>query len=147
MSNNGLKYSLADLKKTIHKWFYIENDTLVDIVVATYIANRLPGDPVWLIIIAPSSNTKTELLRSFYGHKNAYFISNLTPSTLVSGLKIDKGPEPSLLPKLNDKLVVLKDFTSVLSMRSENQQEILAQLREAYDGQYTKIFGTGKAIN
>jgi hypothetical protein len=32
-------------------------------------------------------------------------------------------------------------------MRSENQQEILAQLREAYDGQYTKVFGNGKEIS
>jgi hypothetical protein len=55
--------------------------------------------------------------------------------------------DPSLLPQLNDKLVVLKDFTTVLSMRAEQQAEILAQLRETYDGQYSKIFGNGKEVN
>ena len=55
--------------------------------------------------------------------------------------------EPSLLPKLNNKLVVMKDFTTILSMRSENQQEILAQLREAYDGKYCKVFGNGKEVS
>jgi hypothetical protein len=114
---------------------------------ATYIANRLDADPIWLIVIAPPSNTKTELLRSFDGHKNAFFLSNLTPATLVSGKKTKKNPEPSLLPKLNDKLVVLKDFTTILSMRSESKQEVLAQFREIYDGQYSKSFGTGKTFN
>ncbi|MBC8177411.1 MAG: hypothetical protein H8E19_08395 [Deltaproteobacteria bacterium] len=32
-------------------------------------------------------------------------------------------------------------------MRSEAQQEILGQLREVYDGQYSKAFGTGKKID
>jgi hypothetical protein len=135
--SNGLTYLLDELKKIIHKWFYIENDTIIDVVIATYIANRFNTDPVWMMIIAPPSNTKTELLRAFDGHKDAYFISNLTPSTLVSGIIPKRGrPDPSLLPHLNDKIVILKDFTTVLSIRSEQQQEILAQLREAYDGQY-----------
>jgi len=144
----GLQYPLTELKKVIHNWFYIENDEVVDVIMAVYVANRFNADPVWLIIIAPPSNTKTELLRAFDGHKNAFFISNLTPSTLVSGIIKRKGkPEPSLLPRLNDKIVILKDFTSLLSMRSENRQEILATLREAYDGQYSKLFGNGKEVN
>ena len=145
---NGLTFPLNNLKKVVHNWFYIEKDEVIDIVVATYIANRFNTDPLWMMIIAPPSNTKTELLRAFDGHKDAYFISNLTPSTLVSGIIPKKGrPDPSLLPHLNDKIVILKDFTTVLSIRSEQQQEILAQLREAYDGQYSKIFGNGKEIN
>ncbi len=145
--SNGLQFPLVDLKEVLHRWFYIEDDSVVDVIMATYIANRFKADPIWLIIIAPPSNTKTELLRSFDGHKNAFFISNLTPATFVSGLGSKKNPEPSLLPKLNDKMVILKDFTTILSMRSESRQEILAQLRETYDGQYSKSFGTGKTLN
>ncbi len=144
--SNELQYPLTDLKKVIHKWFYIEDDRIIDVIMAVYVANRFNADPIWLIIIAPPSNTKTELLRAFDGHKNAFFLSNLTPSTLVSG-KTSKKSEPSLLPKLNDKMVIIKDFTTILSMRSENRQEILAQLRETYDGQYSKSFGTGKTFD
>ncbi len=147
MNNNGLEYPLTELKKIIHKWFYLENDDVVDIAVATYIANRLQADPLWMMIIGSPSNTKTELLRAFEGHEDAYFLSNLTPTTLVSGLKPKNGKDPSLLPKLNNKLVVIKDFTTLLSMRSESQQEIMAQLRETYDGQYSKTFGNGKEVN
>jgi len=144
---SGLKYPLTELKKVIHEWFFIEDDRVVDVIMAVYIANQFKADPVWLILIAPPSNTKTELLRSFEGHQKAFFLSNLTPSTLVSGISTKKNPEPSLLPKLNDKMLILKDLTTILSMRSENRQEILAQFREIYDGQYSKSFGTGKIFN
>lgn len=146
-NKNGLEFPLIEFKKVIHKWLYMENDIVIDVIVAVYIANRFQADPLWMLIIAPPSNTKTELLRAFDGHKNAVFISNLTPATLVSGIKHKKGEDPSLLLKLDNKLAIIKDFTTILSMRSESQQEIIAQLREAYDGKYSKFFGNGKEVN
>ncbi len=145
---NELQFPLSALKKTLHDWLYLENDDFVDVVMAAYIANRLATDPLWLNLIGPPSTSKTELLRAFDGHPAAKFISNITPATLVSGILPKNGrPDPSLLPQLNDKMVVLKDFTTILSMRQEQQTEIIAQLRECYDGQYSKIFGNGKEIN
>jgi hypothetical protein len=148
MSNPELKFRLDDLKKVVQKWLCLESLQVLDVIVGTYIANRFPADPLWMIIIGPPSSAKTEIMRAFEGHKYSKFISNLTPSTMASGILPKNGrPDPSLLPQLNDKLVVLKDFTTVLSMRSEQQAEILAQLRETYDGQYSKIFGNGKEVN
>ena len=143
-----LAFQLSDLKGITGKWLYLADPYVIDVMVAVYVANRMNADPVWHLFISSPSNAKTELLRSFEGYKNSYFLSNLTPSTLVSGQVVKNGkPDPSLLLRLNNKMVILKDFTSVLSMRSENQQEILAQLREAYDGQYSKTFGNGKEVN
>jgi len=147
-ASNGLQFPLTEIKVVANKWFYMEDDSIIDVIVGTYIANRFNADPLWMILIAPPSNTKTELLRAFEEHWTAYFLSNLTPSTLVSGVKPKKGQsEPSLLPRLNNKLLILKDFTTILSMRSEARTEIVAQFREIYDGQYTKAFGNGKEIN
>jgi len=143
-----LQYPLSEVKKTIKSWLYLEDDTVIDVILGTQVANQLKTDPNWMLIIGPPSHAKTELLRSLDGHPKACFLSNLTPSTLVSGLRSKKdGEDPSLLLKLNGKTLVLKDFTSILSMRSEAQQEILGQLREVYDGQYSKAFGTGKKID
>jgi hypothetical protein len=125
------------------KWLHLDDKTIIDVIMAAYIANRFNADPCWVNVIGAPSHSKTELLRAFDGHENTYLLSNLTPSTLVSGKDTKKG-DPSLLPKLTDKFVVLKDFTTVLAMRSENQSEIIAQLREIYDGKYSKVFGTGK---
>ena len=41
---------------------------------------------------------------------------------------------------------MLKDFTTVLEMRREDRQTILAQLREIYDGRYDKTWGTGREL-
>ena len=77
-----------------------------------------------------------------------HFLSNLTPATLISGiLPKGKNEDPSLIYKIDGKTLVLKDFGTILSMRSESQGEILAQLREIYDGQYNKAFGNGKVVD
>lgn len=144
----GLQYPLSEVKKVITKWLYLEDSSMIDVMLATYLANYLGTDPTWMLFVAPPSHAKTEALMALNGHPKARLISLLTPSTLVSGMRTRKGqPEPSLLLKLDGKIVILKDFTSVLSMRSEAQQEILGQLREVYDGQYSKEFGTGKRID
>jgi hypothetical protein len=38
-------------------------------------------------------------------------------------------------------LVVLKDMGSILSMRADNKAEVLAALREIYDGSWTRYVG------
>lgn len=150
---NEHDFTLSDLRCVVLRWLDLEDPDVVDVIMATYVANNLSTDPLWMHIVGPPSHAKTELLRGFSGHQyqgcdTIYFLSNLTPSTLVSGMPVKKGrPEPSLVFRLDGKFVVLKDFTSILSMRSEHQQEIIAQLREMYDGQYSKDFGNGISIN
>jgi hypothetical protein len=147
MKQKKLKFTLSDCKAIFHKSFHLEDDRLIDIAAAVYAANLLGADPLWFMIIGPPSNTKTEILQCFAGHPQAVFLSTLTPNTLVSGFKTKDGFNPSLLPKLKDKLLVLKDFTSVLSMRQESRTEVIGQLREAYDGKYDKGYGNGVTIN
>jgi hypothetical protein len=139
-----LKISLVDVKRVIRKWLYIEDSTSLDVMLGTYVANKLPGDPIWIIFIGPPSNAKTELLRTMDGHPKVFFLSNYTPATMVSGKGTQKkAEESSLIYKLDGKTLIIKEFSGILSMRSEQRSEILAQLREIYDGKYNKAFGTG----
>lgn len=138
--------SLDEIKEVFKRWLLLKDDNLIDVVLATVLVNYfLDHDPLWLLIVSASSGTKTEILRSLDGCKNIYFLSNLTKATLISGQKAKK--DVSLLPKLTDQILVLKDFTTVLEMRADDQAEIFAQLREIYDGKYDKAFGTGKVFN
>src|SRR5438046_1578624 len=41
----------------------------------------------------------------------------------------------------------VKDFTTVLTLHRDKRGEILAQLREIYDGHYRKEFGNGKVVD
>jgi len=63
---------------------------------------------------------------------------------LISGYITDGGPDPSLLPKLDGKVLVIKDFTAILEMPNESRAEVMGVLRDAYDGECCKAFGTGE---
>ncbi len=142
---NFNKVGLEEVKQVFKKWLFLKDDNLIDVSLAVIVANYfLDADPLWLLIVAPSSGAKTEVLRSLDGCRNVYFLSNLTKATLVSGQKGEN--DASLLPKLSSHILVMKDFTTVLEMRADDKAEILAQLREIYDGKYEKAFGTGKVF-
>src|SRR5262249_36930826 len=49
-----------------------------------------------------------------------------------------------LLPQLDGKTLVIKDFTTILSMNPLARDEVFGILRDAYDGHASKHFGTGR---
>lgn len=133
--------TLDKLKTTFSKWLYIKDDLFLPTVMAVALSIDLPGDPLWLFLISPPGGSKTEILRSLRDEK-VYTVSTLTPHSLISGLQQAKG-NIDLMPKLDGKLLIIKDFTSILTMPDRDRNEIFAQLREAYDGYMEKYFGSG----
>jgi len=131
-------------KETYEKWleFEGENHLAINYVFAIVFANRWPTIPLWGYVIGPPGGTKTEILRSLQTDEFVP-ISTLNPASLVSGYRDERNnyEDPSLLPKLDGKILVIKDFTSILSMYREKREEVIAQLREAYDGSLSKGFG------
>lgn len=138
---------LDDVKLTFVSWLNLVDHYVIDLLLGFIIANLFKGpDPVHLYVVGPPSTGKTELVRSLFLYPRILTISTLTPQTLISGIK---GPGGSLLLLFNEDgklFLVIKDFTSILEMRSEARQEILSQLREASDGYLSKSFGTGKRV-
>jgi hypothetical protein len=123
-------------------WLHLETTEPIDIVFGSVFANRLSGDPLWLFLVAPPGGTKTELLMSMCEAPLIYTTTSLTPHALVSGANFG-GRDPSLIPKLDGKVLVVKDFTTILAMNSMARDEIFGTLRDAYDGQTEKQFGNG----
>ena len=126
------------LRGTIAECLYIppvDLDT-IDFVFAVYASNRMPGDSLWGAVIDASGGGKTELLRSLRTQPDTYFLSKLTSKTLKSGYRDPKKPDkdPSLLHELDGKVVVIKDLSPLLSMRRDERNSIISDLRDAYDG-------------
>ena len=135
--------SFSDLEATINKWLLLNDLGIIKVLAATVLANRLKADPVWLFIVTASGGTKTELLRGLNTVPDIYPISDLTPQTFLSGEKSNK--KASLLHRLPTEVIItMKDFTTVLTMHRDKRHAILSQLREIYDGQVRKEFGTGE---
>jgi hypothetical protein len=115
-------------------------------VLGTVKANMLPGDPVWLGLIAPPSSAKTELLNSVSRLPYVVHAATLTPAGLLSGTprkQFHTGAKGGLLRQIGAfGIMVMKDFGSILSMRPDAKLEILGALREVYDGAWTRHLGT-----
>ena len=151
--NQDRPVTIEDIKRKLQEYFVLSDPGIVDLVLATFIANRLSTveAPVWLLLVAESSGGKTELIDMFSWlsrdeYKLAYHISDLSPQTFISGMQ-NSGTETSLLHKINGRMVFIKDFTTILQKNKEARKEILSQFREIYDGEFNKDFGTGKSVH
>jgi hypothetical protein len=132
--------------ETFERWLILPSRNPVYAVLGAVAANLLPGIPVWLGLVAPPSSAKTEILNSISTLPNVYQAATLTPAALLSGVpkkQHHKTAVGGLLRQIGDfGIISLKDFGSVLSMRPDAKAEVLAALREIYDGSWTRHLGT-----
>ena len=136
---------IEDTLKIFREWLLLDNDTPVLAMLGTVAANKLPGDAIWLGIIAPPSSAKTEMLITLVNIPHTELVGTLSVAGLLSGTPRRQhaaGAKGGLLQKIGTSgLLVLKDFGSILSMRAEAKAELLAALREIYDGKWTRVIG------
>ena len=130
---------LTLLHDRMAKWLVIpkEDRDVVEFALAVYKSHELPdADPIWGMIVGPSGGGKSELLRTFLELPNSFHLSKPTPASLASGYRAKHGDDedPSLLPKMDNKVVIMPDFAPILSAPAEVRNEILGMLREAFDG-------------
>jgi hypothetical protein len=135
------------------KWLYLPDPAPLVLNLAFYAANRMEGDPVWLLNVGPPSSGKTELIYPLCSLPDFYPAATITEAGLLSGTpkrESAKGASGGLLRSVgNFGYVGLKDFTSVLSMNRDARSAMLAALREVYDGAWTRHVGTdgGKCLS
>jgi hypothetical protein len=143
--------TLADVHAAFGDWLALPHKghgacfEAIDVGIGTVVANRLAGDPLWVFLVAPPSSGKTEIIQSLRDVPDVYALSSLTAQTFASGFE-RKGMETSLLLKIGGKTVTMKDFGTVLTLHRETKLQILAQLREIYDGAFSKDWGNGKRL-
>lgn len=133
----------ADVYEAYRRWLHLPDTTILDVMFGTIIANRMGWDPLWMFIVAPPGATKTEPLLSLTGHACIETVSSLTPPTLISGANLPNGGDPSLIRRINGRMLVVKDFTAVLGLPITEREEIFSILRDAFDGECRKPFGNG----
>lgn len=138
--------SLDQVLSEFEAWLYLPNLGAVLVYLATLIANMMRGDPVWLQLIGPPSSGKSEIIRSGDSLPDVHSVSVLTEAALLSGTsKAEQTSESTggLLNKIGESgIILVKDFTSILSMNRDTRTRVLAALREIYDGHWVRMIGT-----
>ena len=149
MNNEDNKVHLNKLIKDIQYWMHLEDSDVIKVLTATKVGHKLSGDPVWLMLIGPSSDGKSELLRAFTEPLIDLTIDDLTENTFVSGWKgsaVDQ-ETPHFAEEIRDKIWFIYDFSILLTKRAESRSNILSQMRMIYDGKLTKKFGNKITVN
>lgn len=136
------KHKITILCEDIRK-FWVENYLIKDIDMIDFplglaVTHMLPGDPVWGFLVAQSSSLKSEIIRSFGEVENDYIhpSSKLTENAILSG-----SHEETLADRLNGKIWIFKDLTTLLGMRHERLEVVAGNMREIYDGYITMDSG------
>lgn len=130
-----------------NRWFGDKYDIgALDCVLCAAAAEKLGGDPPWLLVVAGSGTAKTETINPLIA-AGAVGISTINgEAALLSGTsrkEKSKDATRGLLRTVGDSgIVVIKDVTSILSMNRDTRALVLAALREIYDGRWSRNVGT-----
>jgi energy-coupling factor transporter ATP-binding protein EcfA2 len=131
---------------TFRRWLHMDDADSLLATLGTIAANRLEGDPVWLLLVGPPGGGKSEILNALSGLSYTRTAGTLTEASLLSGTpKKDHATasKGGLLMEIGEfGIIVAKDFGSILSMNRDSQAQTLAALREVYDGSWTRLVGT-----
>lgn len=137
--------NFADVEAVYNKWLYLADDP--DLVLVTYasvVSNRLDSKPLWIFLVGASSCGKSVFLNSLHNATEVKVINQISNRTLISAFRTKGGEDPSLLPKLDKKVLVIRDFAPVLEMHHAQRDEVFSQLRDAYDGEVIRATGVGE---
>jgi hypothetical protein len=142
-----LNQNIDALDATFKKWLGANYD--LDAIHAALIAaavNELDGDPLWLLLVGGPGNAKTESVSSLGLSPGVHIVSTIASegALLSATSKGERAKDATggLLREIGDRgVVVLKDFTSILSLAASVRPQVLSALREIYDGYWKRTVG------
>jgi len=140
--------ALAETRNTFRRWLGDGYDLdALHFTLAVAAVERLAGDPLWGLLVSGSGNAKTETAQAVSKLDRTLAVSTITSvGALLSGTsrkERDADSTGGLLCVIGERgVLAIKDVTSILSMGRELRAEVLAALREVYDGYWTRTVGT-----
>lgn len=109
-------------------------------MLAVVIGVRVNGPMLWMHCVGPSSSMKTTLSMFVAAAQDrTYAISKITG--LYSGMG---GTEDnSLIPKINQKTLIIHDFTPLIQAPTDVQNSVFGDFRDIYSGTGRAVFKNG----
>ncbi len=116
-----------------------QDPLLLRICFSSFLSNFVKGPPVWVIIIGPASSGKTEMITVFEESDRAHVVSSITPASLLTF----QNKEASLLYAANNKVIIIKDMSTITQADKTEKGLLYGYLRDAYDGSFRRVSGAG----
>lgn len=141
------------LASRVQDYIYFPTPDPLYVVLGTVAANMMKGVPVWTVMVGAPSAGKGVMLEALATLPRIHIVGAFKgPSALLSGVaKKDsaKNATGGLLRQIGTTgMMVMKDFTSMLSLPREPLGESIGALREIFDGRYSRPLGSegGKVL-
>src|SRR5678816_1324805 len=137
----------AALEGHLNRWYFQPDLQSLLITLSVGISHFVPGaDPVWLFVMGPSGGGKSTInIRAASCLPKTHSVSDLTENSILSGYHVNVKKKAASIGLLVDigasGIVLMKDFTTILSKRDDERKKIIAALREIHDGQYNRVLG------
>jgi len=131
---------LDRLGTTFGEWLHLEDQNFLYTVTAIKLTHKIPGDPVWIQFIGPSSGGKSEMLRAFT-QEGEIKVDDLTEHTFISGFKVRGEETEQFVQTISNKIWYIYDLSILMSKSADERTAILSDLRMIYDGHISKKFG------
>lgn len=138
--------ALDNAHATYRRWLGHTYDTdALDASLAAVAVERMDGEPLWILIVGGPGAAKTETV-SAVGKCGAIVVSTIASE----GALLSASPQKSrtrnatggLLRQVEPRgVLVVKDVTSILSMNRDIRGQVLAAMREVYDGRWDRNVG------
>lgn len=135
------------LKDHLEHWNFQPDLQSLLITLAVGVSHFVPDtDPVWLFVMGPSGSGKSTVnIRAASALPQTHLVSDLSENSILSGYQASVTKNTAkygLLVELGASgLVLMKDFTTILSKREDERKKIIAALREVHDGHYDRNLG------
>jgi energy-coupling factor transporter ATP-binding protein EcfA2 len=125
----------TDYKKLITAWrkallWTTGLDRALAVMLASIVSTKSVGDQLWVKIIGPPACGKSTLCEAISVARK-YIYAKSTIRGFHSGFKTEGGEDNSLIPKIRDKTLVIKDGDTLL--QAPNLSQILSEARDIYD--------------
>ena len=98
-------------------------------------------ESVWMYWIAPPASGKTLTVNPAREHPRIMMLSTPTENALMSGYTDEDGKDPSLIPLLDGKVLIWKDFTALMDAGPRLVDKVAGEFRDAYDHHCSKASG------
>lgn len=164
----GLIVTLPELIDLFREHLFLPDPGLLIVTLGALVANYLPGDPVWMLFVAPPAYGKTEILNALDSVADCYPVSSITEAGLLSGsMSRNENATGGLLAEMTKAgqqahrkerwpnavksfgVIVAKDVTSILSKVGSGKSgvadarlDVIAALREIFDGKWDRLLGS-----
>jgi hypothetical protein len=137
-----LKISLtySQIEEKVEK-FVPSSKTALKLILSVAVSSQYPNSHMsWLLLVGVPSSGKTDLVRLIKDSEITYSLDNLTQNSFISGERATRSNKVyDLLPLLDKKCLVIKDWTAILSQDEKMTRKLLGDFVGIYDKEFTKF--------